>query len=480
MLLFTAAVGLFFGHVWYRIPAWIRRLLFPWASQEVPATLSSPFTKLPQEVIEMIIAHLIYDTRSLLACSLTCHSWYFASVHHLHRTLVIRPCQWTDEPKLGWPKLPRNASELRFLPFVKNFQLSRIDRRFPPGQLNPRILLQFSALTNVRELEIDDLHIHDSLPDIRQYFGHLLPTVRSLTLRAPEGSRRQIIFFIGLFQHLEDLTLLGDPRSRWKAQLADDLTLTPSFAPPLRGRLVIHDFKRAGLWEDMIHLFGGIRFRYMNLFHVDETRLLLGACEETLETLRLYPKDPCGEQLHPKGARTSTDNFTASPCNPGLGLFRNRSFRTFEIMARWMAHGCSYVLQPSDSSFLTSVLSTITSPAFSEVVVFYRDWDFRGSKYHPSHADIYRKMSSAEEAEEALWHQRRFEVLREMYAVRQFRLVLCVEVWDLVGEYAMRALKRAIAVEKAANRFDYLPSEPMVVYIPRGSMEGEGMRMGRM
>jgi hypothetical protein len=472
MFLFSAAVGLFFGHVWYRIPAWIRRLLFPWASQEVPATLSSPFTKIPQEVIEMIIAHLIYDTHSLLACSLTCHSWYIASVRHLHHTLVIRAGRWTDKLKLGWSKPLRNASELRFLPFVKKFKLGRPG----PEQFNPRILLLFSGLTNIRELEIDDLCIPDFLPDIRQSFGHSLPTVRSLTLREPEGSRRQIIFFIGLFQHLEDLTLLGDPRDRWKDHLEGDPTLFPSFTPPLRGRLVIHSFTRVKLWEDMVHLFGGIRFRYMDLIHVDEAQPLLGACAETLETLRWYPDDRQGEQLYPERTRIPTNNFTVNPFLPNLDLSRNKSLRTFEVMARRMAHQWDQFLKPSISNFLTTTLSTIASPTFSEVVVFYRDYDFGGIIYHLTHAtDIYRKMTPAEEEKEASWHHRRFEVLREMYAVRQFRLVLCIEVWDRVGEYAMGALKRAVAAEKVANRLDYLPSEPMIVYRPQGSTERWGM-----
>ena len=46
-----------------------------------------------------------------------------------------------------------------------------------------------------------------------------------------------------------------------------------------------------GLLKDMIVLFGGIRFRHMDLYKVDGVSLLLGACAETLETLRLYPTD---------------------------------------------------------------------------------------------------------------------------------------------------------------------------------------------
>ena len=83
---------------------------------------------------------------------------------------------------------------------------------------------------------------------IRKYFGHFLPSVRSLALRAPIGSRRQIIYFIGLFRHLEDLKLLYD----WddpQARPVYDLTLTPPFVPPLQGRLVMVHFADVDLLE---------------------------------------------------------------------------------------------------------------------------------------------------------------------------------------------------------------------------------------
>lgn len=47
----------------------------------------------------------------------------------------------------------------------------------------------------------------------------------------------------------------------------------------------------------MIALFGGLRFRHIDLFSVKCAQLLLHACAKTLETLRLYPSDPDGEEL---------------------------------------------------------------------------------------------------------------------------------------------------------------------------------------
>ena len=56
-------------------------------------------------------------------------------------------------------------------------------------------------------------------------------------------------------------------------------------------------FRREDLVKNMIDLFGGLHFRHMDLFRVQCVRLLLDACTETLETLRLYPTDPYGEEF---------------------------------------------------------------------------------------------------------------------------------------------------------------------------------------
>ena len=56
-------------------------------------------------------------------------------------------------------------------------------------------------------------------------------------------------------------------------------------------------FRKGETCEGHDYLFGGLRFRYMDVFMVKCMRLLLGACADTLEGLRLYPTDPYGEEL---------------------------------------------------------------------------------------------------------------------------------------------------------------------------------------
>ena len=333
----------------------------------------------------MVIAHLIYDTRSLRACSLTCHSWYIASVPHLHHTLVTLPRWRGRKSKDAWPKPLQNASELGLLPLVRRVKLLGIHHRsleVSSKHFNRRILRQFTALTNVQELVIDRLDIPSFMPMVQRYFGHFPPTVHSLDLRDPIGSRRQILYFIGLFEHLENLTLL----SSRKGELAEGLTLIPLFVPPLRGRLVIHYFAREGFLEDMIRLFGGIRFRYMDLRGMDKTPLLLEACAETLETLRLYPDNPYGEWLCPMNVRVLDNDFADGPSFPNLDLSRNKSLRALEVMVNSVvSHTECYAPHRAKSSFLVATLSTITSPAFSEIIVFYRGLEFQGLEFYLYH-----------------------------------------------------------------------------------------------
>lgn len=152
----------------------------------------------------------------------------------------------------------------------------------------------FFALTNVRELGIHCLNIPRLMPKIRRYFGHFLPTVRTFSLRRPVGSSRQIIYFIGLFQHLENLEL-SDSWACSQNEPAEALTLTPPSAPPLRGRSTIACFTRAGFMKDMIDLFGEVLFRHMDLCGVDGMQFLLATCAKPSETLRLNPICSYGE-----------------------------------------------------------------------------------------------------------------------------------------------------------------------------------------
>jgi hypothetical protein len=59
----------------------------------------------------------------------------------------------------------------------------------------------------------------------------------------------------------------------------------------------LEDRTLVGISEDLIDLFGGIRFRHMDLSYANGVQLLLYACAEKLEILRFCP---AGEGVFPK------------------------------------------------------------------------------------------------------------------------------------------------------------------------------------
>ena len=295
------ASELFVNRLWYRTKAKIKQSLCG-GTPEAPTACPSPITKLPQELVEIIISYFVHDKRSLLACSRTCYSWYIASVSYLHHSLTTdgQPDDYHRVVRENtWPRPLRKSHELGLLPLVKRFGI-RLGRSSYPGfasnRLSGRTLRCFSALTNLQELGIDHLQVPSFMPNIRRYFGAFSPTLRFLALGSPAGSCRQILYFIGLFPNLQDLKI-NYPLPNDEQESEADAALIPPSIPPLRGRLILTCFTRENLVKDMIVLFGGLRFRHMDLYRVKCVRLLLDACTETLETLRLYPTDPYGEEF---------------------------------------------------------------------------------------------------------------------------------------------------------------------------------------
>jgi len=245
--------------------------------------------------VDITTSYLFCDGLSRVVCSLTCHSLYATAVRHLHYSLtaVDQGLHPWDEKYL-WSNSLRQSYELEPLPLVKRFRfcspVPQSPFEFTPKLLNGWTFRYFSALTNLQELGIDRLNVSSFMPDIQLCFGHLALTLRFLALREPKGSCRQILYLIGLFPKLQDLKLCY-PFPIEEEETTADSALLPSSIPPLDGRLTLTSFTREKLVKDMIALFGGLRFRYLDLFEVDCVRLLLDACADSLETLRLYPTD---------------------------------------------------------------------------------------------------------------------------------------------------------------------------------------------
>ena len=237
---------------------------------------------LPNEIVEMIIAHLTRDLGALKACSLTCRSLYIAAVPHLHHTLTL----WTgarDKNRRELKPLSK-LNGLGLAPLIREIRMLLYKEFFVPQAFSPDDLRHFSAFTNVQTLILRTLDINRFILCVERYFGHFSPTLRSIKLAAPYCTPRQLSYFLSLFPNLDDVNISSTRKLFSTVIPGKELALFS--APKLRGRLELYGTDWVETWTDLITSCGGLRFHYMDLRWVGGCApFLLGACAGTLETL---------------------------------------------------------------------------------------------------------------------------------------------------------------------------------------------------
>ena len=235
--------------------------------------------RLPRELLDDIPSH-INDIETLVSFSLTCHSWHISAQPHLYHSV-----------KTGWCELVGRSHQFHLFQFVK--RLWTHDQAGIP--LICETFHRFSALNSLQELRIDNLQLYGLMPNIKQYFGHFLPALHSLALRHPNGSCKEILYFIGFFPNLQNFKLQGNFYNR----RSSDRTSTPKppSKPPLSGWLKLKLSCSPQLVEDMITFYGGqLHFRCVELKSLNVcSEQMVRACEKTLETLQLTEKSVRGE-----------------------------------------------------------------------------------------------------------------------------------------------------------------------------------------
>ena len=137
-------------------------------------------------------------------------------------------------------------------------------------------------------------------------------------------------------------------------------------------------------------------------------------------------------------------------------LSQNKSLRTLEITATSIiAAGQDDATGPNTiaSNFLQIVLSSITSPVPLDIVVIYQYSDLYGLLpclvCKSGDICLHSMSAAADYRRQDLKQQLR--VFREMYSVRDFRLVLCVDVPDCFVEIAVDILEKIVNGEIFQN-----------------------------
>ena len=135
-------------------------------------------------------------------------------------------------------------------------------------------------------------------------------------------------------------------------------------------------------------------------------------------------------------------------------LSRNKSLRTLETTS------ASITVASDASRFLKAVLATVAPGLPLDVVVTYGNSDVG---YFVSTGKGGVLPYSGTGGDNPLHHAGQFKVYREMYKAREFRLILCADVYGQIVERAVGVLERIVDTEKKNGRLDYLPCEPLII-----------------
>jgi len=273
--------------VWNRGKAKINRLLH--IAPPMAHAVHDSTCRLPHELTEMIIAHLIGDLHALKTFSLICREWYIATVPHLHHTLTLRDT--TPDKTHDKLKPVSKLHKLSLAPLTKEVRVIQphrtADHWFEPQVFSRRDLHHFSAFTNVQTLTLKDVDIFCFMPDVGRYFGYFSPTLRSIVLALPRCTPRQLSSFLSLFSNLDDIYIYYPLHG--STEVVPDSEPILFSSPKLGGRLELFDFFWDETFTDLANLCGGLRFRDIDLRNAAGYGLILqGACTGTLETLRFY------------------------------------------------------------------------------------------------------------------------------------------------------------------------------------------------
>ena len=112
------------------------------------------------------------------------------------------------------------------------------------------------------------------------------------------------------------------------------------------------------------------------------------------------------------------------------------------------------------------MLSSITHPALLDVVIVYREVEFGGMAHeifctNPGPPDFRHCLRMSVGMHQRC--QQQFEVFHKMHNVRDFRLVLCADVFDCMVEEAVKTLKCFVKKEKKKGGLNYLLHEPLII-----------------
>ena len=141
---------------------------------------------------------------------------------------------------------------------------------------------------------------------------------------------------------------------------------------------------------------------------------------------------------------------------PRFDLSRNKPLRTLETTAE------AIDAVDTASDFLSIVLSSIAPSTPLDLVVIYRGNDLSGMPHCSWCDSALVRCPRSPWTEEALRFRHQFKVFREIYSTRDFRLVLCADVFDCMVEDSIEKLEHIAKAEEVTWGLGYLPQRPQI------------------
>jgi hypothetical protein len=240
--------------------------------------------------VDEILTYLEDDVPSLVSCSESCKALFCSTRPLIHRTFYLSTWYTTNRYRSG--SLNRAKFDtLRLAGRAQVFQYTtqlfvRLGNEFVPKNLRPH-LLYFCAMRGITSLTIHRLDVANFLPAFDKWFGHIVPTLRSLALLNARASTEDAFHLVLRFPLLQDLhlTMLLQPDYRPpRPYVPPELTISPPLNRTLKfwGTYPSNKFIRS-----LARAPGGIHFRSVEVGDIGmiSIQVLIDACSKTIETI---------------------------------------------------------------------------------------------------------------------------------------------------------------------------------------------------
>ena len=245
--------------------------------------------RLPQEIVDYIVDYVSDDRPTLFACTHLSRTWCIAARAHLHRTFTVLDFAGFEA-----------VGDLQSMGIVHLVRRIAVARRIHQADfLLPGTMAHLNAFTHLQELDIRYLNVGELLDWLHKHSAILKSTVRTLTLRYPRGTTKQLLCFISLFSSLENLTVESIESEFIPGAIVPAL----ESSPPLTGRLSLTGIFDQEFMSGLASLQKGLKFRTVDLQFCGEVQEVIDSCAETMEQFICHPSDFRGKSDSPHISR---------------------------------------------------------------------------------------------------------------------------------------------------------------------------------